>query len=134
MTTFRFTPTSNAHTTGTGVHAFESDSPGADTLIVDANAYVRADGANAFGALLHNTKAWKVQVDGLIHSQQSLGVGIDSNNIATSTISVGATGTVHGGTDGIYALSAINRRPASPCAERASSRTEPASWRRTTRT
>jgi Ca2+-binding RTX toxin-like protein len=104
MTIFHFTPTNSAQTSGD--HAFQSDSPGPDTLIVDANAYVRADGAGAIGALLHNTKAWTVKVNGLIDSDQSYGIGLDKNNTAVSTISVGTTGTVHGGTDAIVVLSA----------------------------
>jgi hypothetical protein len=107
MAIFNFTASNSVHTTGIGDHAFDDDTSGADSLIVDAGAYLRADGINAYGVMLGNTKAWKVQVDGLVRSEYSIGIYLDKFNVV-STIAVGADGVVYGDPYGIYDLSPAN--------------------------
>jgi hypothetical protein len=57
MAPFKKNAATSVLTTGFDDHAFDSDSAGADTLIVDRGAYLIATGASAFGALLANTGA-----------------------------------------------------------------------------
>jgi Ca2+-binding RTX toxin-like protein len=87
--------------------AFTSDSPAADTLIVDAGAYLIATGSSARGAVLANTGAWKVTVNGTIFSKQETGIELGAGNLGVSTISIGAEGSV-GGAVGIAAYSSAN--------------------------
>ncbi len=82
MANFRITPTSSVRTTGNNVHAFTGDTPGADALVVDANAYLQAEGIGARGAVLGNTKAWKVDVNGSIVSKQSDAIFLAAGNTA----------------------------------------------------
>src|SRR5262245_22942124 len=104
---FKNTPTTSVLTTGGGVHAFNDDTANADTLIVDAGAFLITTGPGAQGALLANTKAWTVTVNGSIFCTSSgVGIGLDPGNPATSTITVGATGGVFG-SSGIVASSAV---------------------------
>jgi Ca2+-binding RTX toxin-like protein len=79
--------------------AFNDDTTGADTLIVDPGAFLVAGGASGDGAFLANTGAWTVTVNGSIVSQNA--VGIDLVSLSFSTIKVGAQGEVAGAAFGM---------------------------------
>jgi len=78
--------------------AFNSDTSGADTLIVDPAAFLIA--VNGVGAFLANTGAWTVTVNGSIVSQNSFGIFLEAGNAAVSTIKIGVDGEVQGGQGG----------------------------------
>ena len=105
MTIFKITPATSVLTTGTVADAFAGDSAGADTLIVDPSAFLVATGAGAYGALLANTGAWNVTVNGSIVSKQARGLVLNPGNAAVSTITVGANGEI-GGLEGLCLFSA----------------------------
>jgi hypothetical protein len=105
MAIFQITPANSVVTTAPNADAFFGDTPAADALIVDAGAYLRAEGSAAFGAFLDRNDAWTVQVNGLIRSAKSIGVNLEPGNGGASTITVGAGGEIHGGTVGIYGAS-----------------------------
>lgn len=89
MTIFRITPDASVHTTADFSSAFNSDSPGADTLIVDSNAFLVAEGNVGKGAFLGNKGAWTVIVNGSIFSRQAVGLVLAPSNAAVSTITIG---------------------------------------------
>jgi hypothetical protein len=96
MTIFRITPTTSVQTTGDDDHAFDSDTPGADALIVDAGAYLDATGLGAMGASLATTGGWKVAVNGSIHSAAAHGLHLRDTAASKSTITIGANGNIAG--------------------------------------
>jgi Ca2+-binding RTX toxin-like protein len=96
MTTFTITAGNSVRTTGFAEHAFNSDTAGADSLVVEAGAYLKAQGAFANGALLSNTKPWKVTVKGEIDSAQWDGLVLAAGNAGNSTINIDAGATVTG--------------------------------------
>ena len=100
----KVTSATSVLTTANADNAFDNDSAVADTLIVDVGAFLIAQGSNADGALLANTGAWTVTVNGSIFSQQSAGIDLASGNAAASTITIGTDGEV-GGATGIAAFS-----------------------------
>jgi hypothetical protein len=105
MAIFHITPaTSVLKATGT---AFLSDSPGADTLIVDPGAFLISESVGA-GANLANTGAWTVTVNGSIVSQDFNGIFLTAGNAAVSTIKIGVDGSVQGNGFGIFLLSSAN--------------------------
>jgi hypothetical protein len=75
-----------------GSTAFSSDSAGADTLIVRAGASLESryesSGTHGVAAVLANTGAWTVTIDGLIFGELRLSEG----NPDVSNIRIGATG------------------------------------------
>jgi Ca2+-binding RTX toxin-like protein len=79
---------------GIDPNAFDSDTAGADTLIVDPGAYLISVFGN--GAFLANTGAWTVNVNGLVVSQNSFGIFLEAGNAAVSTIKIGVDGEVQG--------------------------------------
>jgi hypothetical protein len=83
---------------GIDANAFDSDSPGADTLIVDPGAFLISVFGN--GAVLAPTGAWTVTVNGSVVSQDHVGIDLAAGNAAISTINIGADGGVQGGTVG----------------------------------
>ena len=85
MATFNVTSRS---TTQPGDHAFNLDSPLADTLNVCASISLTAMGAGSRGALLAPTGAWTVNVDGKIFSENSVGIDLAAGNTAVSTINI----------------------------------------------
>jgi hypothetical protein len=105
MAIFHITNANSVTTNTNGEHAFDSDTPGADSLIVDAGAYLAAGGAGGIGALLAATKGWKVIVNGSISSDTSNGMLLGST-ISNSTITIGVSGEVTG-TVGIGAESPV---------------------------
>lgn len=108
MTAYRVTPASSVYTNAPGGHAFGGDSPGADSLTVDADAFlVAAGGFNAYGALLANTGAWTVNVNGSIVSPYDAGLALSPGNPGVSTITVGAEGSI-GGEYGMFVNSAAS--------------------------
>jgi hypothetical protein len=92
MAVFRFPPLASVFTTAAADDAFDSDSPGADTLIVGAGSSLIATGAGASGANLFNTGAWTVIVNGFVVSDSFSGIGLASGNPSSSCISVGTNG------------------------------------------
>lgn len=96
MAIFKFTWASSVFTTLAGDHAFDSDSSGADTLIVGSGATLSATGVGSKGAFLANTGAWTVTINGTIVSQQGKGIELAAGNTAVSTIAIGADGIVEG--------------------------------------
>jgi Ca2+-binding RTX toxin-like protein len=110
MANFRITPTTSVLTTGNYAHAFTSDTPGEDSLLVDANAYLQTEGIAARSAFFANTKAWKVTVNGSIVSKQSDAILFGAGN-AVSSLSIGASGIVDSDGilgSGIVAYSGVN--------------------------
>ncbi|MSR15266.1 MAG: hypothetical protein EXR86_12010 [Gammaproteobacteria bacterium] len=70
---------------------FQQDSVNADTLSVDPGAFLITNGVFA-GAFLENTGAWTVSVNGTVWGANGINLGL--GNTGTSTITVGADGTV----------------------------------------
>jgi hypothetical protein len=107
MATFKVTPETSAFTTFDGEHAFDIDTAGADTLIVDAGAFLITAGVFAAGAFLKNAGAWKVTVNGTIVGNQYAAIALAPDNAATSTITVGKDGEVSGDSGVILGSAAI---------------------------
>jgi hypothetical protein len=105
MATFRITQANSVVKTGALEQAFTADTPDADQLIVDADAFLVTTGAGARAAVLNNQKAWKATVNGSIVSDQSDGLYLQFNNTGVSSIAVGADGSVSGGESGMYLAS-----------------------------
>jgi Ca2+-binding RTX toxin-like protein len=105
MAIFRLKPADSVFTTVSD--AFASDSPTADTLIVDPGAYLITASAVSNGAFLANTGAWTVTVNGSIVGRNA-GIFLGDGNAAVSTIKVGVDGEVQGGLAGIFAASPAN--------------------------
>ena len=78
-------------TTQPGDHAFNLDSPLADTLNVSASISLTAMGEGSRGALLAPTGAWTVNLDGTIFSENSVGIDLAAGNTAVSTINIGGS-------------------------------------------
>jgi hypothetical protein len=102
------TATSRSNSAGNAFGPPADDSPSADTLIVDPGASLVAGGASGSGAVLANTGAWTVTVNGSIDSLNSTGIFLDAGNSAVSTIKIGADGEVHGGLAGLFLSSSAN--------------------------
>lgn len=108
MTAYRITPATSVYTNVPGDDAFDSDGPGADSLTVDADAFlVAAGGFASDGARLANTGAWTVNVNGSIASPYDAGLRLDPYNPGVSTITVGGEGSI-GGKYGMFVNSAAN--------------------------
>src|SRR5262245_28674724 len=110
MTAYRITPATSVHTTAGSDHAFDLDSALGDSLTVDVGAFLVTENLGAEGALLANTGAWNVVVNGSIVSQQSYGIFLVPGNSAASTITVGVDGEVSGFRSAILAGSAVTIR------------------------
>jgi hypothetical protein len=95
MAVYRITQNNSVLTTADNDLAFDSNSPGFDTLIVDAGAYLKTEGADAYGAYLDSTMGWAVKVNGLIHSGKSIALYLDLQSVASS-VSVGVGGEISG--------------------------------------
>src|SRR5262249_52743409 len=78
--------------------------PGPDTLVVDPGAYLIAE--NGHGAVLANTGAWTVTVNGSIVGTFT-GIFLDPGNSAVSTIKISASGEVQGNV-GLFVASSAN--------------------------
>lgn len=72
------------------------DTPGADSLIVDAGAFLIATGAFSVGAYLNATKAWTLTVNGSIISDQASGIILEAGLPTASSMTVGVEGSVVG--------------------------------------
>lgn len=97
----------SVQTTADFAAAFLTGTAQSDSLIVENAAYLRTQGLGAAGALLDNTHAWKVQVEGSIHSEKFVALQLLAGNQDTSHITVGANGQIVGGFTGVQALSSI---------------------------
>src|SRR5262249_21961595 len=88
--------------------AFSSDTPGADALIVDPNAFLLSEVAN--GAAFARTGVGPVTVTVLIASTIVVYVAMDlaAGDTAVSTIKIGASGEVEGSAIGILLESSAN--------------------------
>jgi Ca2+-binding RTX toxin-like protein len=91
MAIFRIKRADSVFTTVT--NAFDSDSPGADSLIVDPGAHLISAGGS--GAYLNFTGAWSVNVNGSIFSSGP-GILLEATNPGISTINIGVDGEVTG--------------------------------------
>ena len=105
MASFTITPLTSVFETSNDP-AFDSGSAGADTLIVQANAFLTALGSGV-GAFLGGPGIWTVTVDGSIFSHDSIGLQLTPFITGVSKITVGSEGSI-GGTDGIFAESAVS--------------------------
>jgi len=108
---FKITPDKSVHKTADfdAGQAFNSDTLFADTLIVDAGAFLISEGLGATGAFLKFTGAWTVTINGSIVSTQQTGLSLDTGNPSVSTITIGADGEVSGaGGMGIGSSAIIN--------------------------
>jgi len=102
------TATSRFTTTGNTFGPPADDTPGADTLIVDPNAFLVANGGiTDNGAVLPQTGAWTASINGSIVSRNAYGIFLSPGNAAVSTITIGVEGEVQGGV-GILAKSSAN--------------------------
>jgi hypothetical protein len=97
MAIFKIKPADSVLTSVLFADAFFSDTPSADTLIVDPGAFLIATN-NGNGAVLSATGAWTVTVNGSVVSQTGSGSGIalGGGNAAVSTIKIGVDGAVQG--------------------------------------
>jgi hypothetical protein len=92
-------------TTGANVDAFDGNSAlASDSLTVNADGFLIASGASADGAVLSTGPVWKVIVNGTVHSQQGVGLHVNSGNQKVSTITIGEEGSVSGATAGLLLL------------------------------
>jgi Ca2+-binding RTX toxin-like protein len=105
MAIYRITQANSVVTTGAFQQAFTADTPDADQLIVDADAFLATTGTGARAAVLNNQKAWKATVNGSVVSDQSDGLYLQFNNPGVSSVTVGAEGSVSGGESGVYLAS-----------------------------
>jgi Ca2+-binding RTX toxin-like protein len=102
MALFRITPTTSVFKDVLDFQhpdAFNRDTAGADTLIVEQGAYLIS--VPGVGAVLANTGAWTVTVNGSIVSQNNVGIFLEADNAAVSTIKIGVNGEVQGAGGGI---------------------------------
>jgi Ca2+-binding RTX toxin-like protein len=111
MAIFKITPAKSvfndlAPLPGIDPNAFDSDSAGADTLIVNPGAFLISRFGN--GAFLAPTGAWTVAVNGSVISQTNVGLLLAGGNTTVSTIKIGVDGGVQGGLQGIQLASAGN--------------------------
>src|SRR5262245_15111903 len=106
MAIFKITSATNRFSsTGDAFGPPADDTPGADTLIVDPNAFLISTDGN--GAFLAATGAWTVSVNGTIVSQSPFaGIVLAPGNSVVSTIKIGADGQVQGGVGVLLASSA----------------------------
>lgn len=105
MTVFRITPDNSKHA---GEYAaFSEYSKGTDSLIVEAGAYLSASGLSASAARLNHNSSWDVTIDGRLSSTKYDGLHIEEGNQNVTEITIGETGTISGGTAGIYTLSNV---------------------------
>lgn len=98
MATFKITTDTSVFTTADFDNAFDNDTASADTLIVDPDAFLITRGADTFGALLANTGAWTVTVNGSIFGRGNVGIELAAGNAPVSKITVGVEGEIGGGT------------------------------------
>jgi hypothetical protein len=91
---------------GIDPNAFDSDTAGADTLIVDPNAFLIS--RFGIGAYLAPTGPWTVAVNGSVISQNNVGLLLEAGNTTVSTIKIGVDGGVQGGLEGIRLASSGN--------------------------
>jgi hypothetical protein len=91
MAIFHITPADSVFTDVFLANAFDSDTPAADTLILDPSAFLIATNVGA-GASLRNTGAWTVIINGSIVSQNYVGINLLTGNAAVSTITIGLEG------------------------------------------
>ena len=104
MAIFNITSTS---TTQPGDHAFDLDSPQADTLNVLSGVSLTAAGEGSRGALLGRNGAWTVNLEGTIVAENSVGIDLAAGNTAVSTINI-RRGTVMGEEAAIAVRSSAN--------------------------
>jgi hypothetical protein len=107
MAIYQITAANSVETDAFEDHAFDSGTPVADTLIIDAGAYLKANDTRGYGAILDNTYAWTVRINGLVHSETAPGIYLVEDNAEVSTITIGKDGVVYG-VFGIYNKSPTN--------------------------
>jgi Ca2+-binding RTX toxin-like protein len=107
MAIFHITPATSVFTNFVNNDAFDLDSPGADTLIVDPGAFLIAANGGGGALLAANTGAWTVTVNGSIIATGSIGIALGEGD-AVSTIKIGVEGSVQGGTLGVALGSSAN--------------------------
>ena len=107
MTAYKITSTTSRFSSSGS--AFHDHTSGADSLTVDEGAYLVATSSPDDAATLDSQGAWTVTINGSLYAAAANGFGIylTPGNTAVSTIKIGATGEVAGGTIGIYAYSAV---------------------------
>jgi hypothetical protein len=95
--------TNSVFTTAPNAHALDANSPlAADSVVVGPDGFLIATGANAFGIQLGTGPVWKVTINGAVVSDQSDGVFLGGGTgPKASTITIGAEGSVRGGTAGL---------------------------------
>lgn len=106
-TTFRISSSGAALSTPSvftgNVNAFESFTTLADTLIVDADAFLISANTFGIGAFLEHQGAWTVTVNGNLFGFD--GLFLEGGNLVTSAITVGAEGSIGGTNEVITAAS-----------------------------
>lgn len=107
MTKFSITKSNSIHTTADFSDAFASGSNSADTLTVLAGAHLMTDGTSATAAVLDDSFAWNVKVDGTISSQKFNGLWLAVGNDDMSQLTIGTEGVIFGGFNGVFAQSAV---------------------------
>ena len=80
-----------------------------DSLVVAADGFLIAAGANARGVVLNTGPVWKVTINGSVVSQQSDGLLLaGGTGSKASTITIGAEGAVQGATAGLLLRGTAN--------------------------
>lgn len=99
MATYRITTGNSVTTNTTGDHAFDDGTAGADTLIVDPGAYLKAMGAASHGALLGGTGNWNVTVNGFVGSTMFSAMVLSEN--VKANVTIGSAGEINGAITGL---------------------------------
>jgi hypothetical protein len=102
MAKFQITESDSVLVTANSSAAFSGDTAAADTLIVDAGAFLVATGSLSFGAVLGAAGgAWKATINGSIVSNSFPGLFLSQQITGMSTITVGTEGEIGGGLSGM---------------------------------
>src|SRR5688500_5147390 len=84
MTAYKVTPSTSLYSFS---DEFDSDSPAADSLTVDAGAFVISNAAVA--VRLANTGSWTVTINGTVYSQLNAGIYLAPGNSGISKFTIG---------------------------------------------
>lgn len=101
MAVFKITPALSMLTTGFAEPAFMGDSPSADTLVVDAGAFLISRGLVATAVILNPTGTWTVTVNGSVVSENFRGIELGLSG-GVSKLTVGPEGSISADDEALY--------------------------------